>query len=53
MNINFLKYLIRLSFHGKRHEISGFYVDLQSWTEKKQIREDKISEWSHNNGIGV
>lgn len=48
-----LKLLIKLNIHGKRHKMSGCFIDLGAYEIKKEHRDALLADWMHSNGIGA
>jgi hypothetical protein len=42
--------LVMMGFHGKAH--CGSCLNVRSYRTKKALREARLMEWMHNNGLG-
>lgn len=51
--MQFNRALINIGVHGQRHRISHSYICIIKYKYKKAMREKKLIEWLHNNGLGA
>jgi hypothetical protein len=51
--MNFLKVLVKLGIHGKRHNKSFVFVNVERYTAKKEKREKDLIAFMNDNGIGA
>jgi hypothetical protein len=51
--MNFLRVLVKIGIHGKKHKESLVFLNVKKYTDKKENREKQLIAFMNDNGIGA